>query len=546
MSKSKKHPSMTSARHKARTAYPAAGIKHEARHPLKQFKFPLIPVPVMVFILVWIWAFVCQGSVFRMVHENSFFAFNSTLMEFELSKPYGILWCIGRALLTTFRYPWIGALVLSFLLTSSCWLLGYAMRLTPKWRWVQYFPILVYTFIFTRQGVSNWYEAETGQVLGIPFCIFVILLVWGIIIRSFSRKHSPSIFTIPKDETRWQNLRQIAVAAVTIIAPMIYGAIARPYVRPLARMQVAVMEQDWQKVIDIAIENDEMSNRPMAANYAIALVQTDQIGERLFDIRLDYDPIQAIGVNEDTLGTSIYQMECNYHAGLVESAYHHAMNSLTMEGPTLRNLKMLCKTSLLRGEWQLAEKYLTILDEVPFEGDFVEKYRAMLQDTALIETDEEMRMVRLTEPIEDSFENQFMPPAFLGYNAALVGGERHSRNAIINSLMVQIYTKSMDGFMARIGSLQGTPPTSISEALALMSGKRPELTEIFPNLNYHIGRINELLIETQSYMTSSQERAAHALELFPKYKGFYPYYYFFGNLKATKKSSNKRSSSGVN
>ena len=63
----------------------------------------------------------------------------------------------------------------------------------------------------------------------------------------------------------------------------------------------------------------------------------------------------------------MYLMECDYHAGLVQTAYHHAMESMAMEGPTLRNLKMLCMASLLRSEWEVAEKYLTILSKVPFE-----------------------------------------------------------------------------------------------------------------------------------------------------------------------------------
>ena len=44
------------------------------------------------------------------------------------------------------------------------------------------------------------------------------------------------------------------------------------------------------------------------------------------------------------------------------------------------------------------------------------------------------------------------------------------------------------------------------------------------------------------------DRPGHAYELFGKYKGYYPYYYFFGNLKATKKgyTGQVTSNSGVN
>ena len=51
--------------------------------------------------------------------------------------------------------------------------------------------------------------------------------------------------------------------------------------------------------------------------------------------------------------------------------------------------------------------------------------------------------------------------------------------------------------------------------------------------------------EMKPYM---KDRPGFARELFPKYKGYYPYYYFFGNLKATRKTPKNEGSStaGVN
>lgn len=541
-------------------------------------RLPVLPIPIMVFLLVWWWAAYWQGDVFRMARENSFFAPDSLLMEYELSKTYGMIRCVGRALLTLFRYPWLGGMVLSIMLTLSCWLLGYAMKLTPRWRWIQWLPLAIYTGIFTYNGLNNYFEAETGYIMGIPLCILVILMVWGVIIRSFSKKHSPALFSLPKDETPMQNILQLATALIIGVVPaMIYGSIERPYVRPIAHMQVAVMEQDWDEVIETAHQNAELSYRPMAAQYAIALVQKDMIAEGLFDIRLDYDSLFITGINEanhDAL--NLYQMECDYHAGLTQTAYHHAMESMAMEGPTLRNLKMLCKTAILRNEWNLAEKYLTILDRVPFEGAFTEKYRAMLHDEQAVANDPEFAVIKETEPMHDLFENNLIQPVFLGYNAALPPSEARSKKALYNSLITNIYTKTMDDFLYRCQGLdaQGTP-TSIAQALALLSGKHPEIREYFTATTYLLPELQSFLESTQEYinpragiteeekegllalgmtpsggdtLTSAENRALHARELFTDYKGFYPYYYFFGNLKATKKKDKKGESSnaGVN
>ncbi len=538
-------------------------------------RLPLLPIPIVSFLLIWWWAGIWQGDVFRMIRENSFFAFDQLLMQYETCKPYGMLWSAGRGLLMLFRYPILGGALLSLMLTLSCWLLGYAMRLSARWRWIQWLPLCIYTGIITYQGLNNYYEAETGMTLGIPTAILSILIVWGIIIRSFSKKDSPAMVRLPKDETRKDNYLQLAVVALIGVLPaVVFGNVYRSYVRPIASMQISVMEQDWNKVIKTAEENAEESYRPLAAQYAMALVQTGEIGDRLFNIRLDYDTLYIKGLNGEAHNAlNMYQMECDFHAGLLQTAYHHAMESMAMEGPTLRNLKMLCKTCILRSEWEAAEKYLTILDRVPFEGDFVEKYRAMLHDVEAVNNDPEFAVVRELEPIHDNFENRFIQPVFLGYTSAL--GEGRSMSALKNSLMVNIYTKTMPQFLMRCQALVGqNPPINIGQAMALMSSKYPEVQKSFPNLSYYIPELQNFLNETNQYiqarpgiteeekaqllkmgitpsgkdtLISSENRALHARELFPRYKGYYPYYYFFGNLKATKKKDTKESSNaGVN
>ena len=505
----------------------------------------ILPMPVVALVLVWMWAALWQGDVFRIIRENSFFAFDQTLMQFELDKPNGMLWTTGRGLLMTFRLPWLGGLLLAFLLTASCWMLGYVLRLKGSMRWLQYLPILLFTGIFTYQGLSNWFEAESGHVMGYPLLVFVCLCVLTLITRIALRKPMPSLVRKPKDETPRQNRLQLYAIVLSLAIPMVYGAMQRPYVRPLAQMQVGVSQQDWQRVIDVAHANDEISNRPMAAQYAIALVQTNQVGEHMFDIRLDYDSVYVHSINGGTNPTNMYLMECDYHAGLVETAYHHAMESMAIEGPTLRNLKMLCKTSLLRNEWEAASKYIDILDRVPFEGDFVNYYRPMLRDSNRVNSDPEFITIRLLEPFHDVFENTLVQPTFLGYNASLTEGR--STNALINAIMVTIYTKSMPALMARIQPLIGTtPPASIMEAITLMSGKTPALKQAFPSIDMNLPRLQNFLSDTQQYVGSPEERAAHARELFPKYKGYYPYYYFFGNLKATRKQPKQEKSAGVN
>ena len=104
----------------------------------------------------------------------------------------------------------------------------------------------------------------------------------------------------------------------------------------------------------------------------------------------------------------------------------------------------------------------------------------------------------------------------------------------------------MPQFIERLEPIVGTTPSSIiMDGILLAENKQPGLSQHFSGLNFRQHQLQTFLRNMQPYM---KDRAGYAYELFPKYKGYYPYYYFFGNLKATKKgyTSLSSSSSGVN
>ena len=312
------------------------------------------------------------------------------------------------------------------------------------------------------------------------------------------------------------------------------------------RMQVQLMNEDWQGMVETAHDNDELSYRPLAANYAIALVHTGHLTDAFFDIRLDYDTLYLHSFDgTPDIGTGLYLTDCDYHAGLFRTATHHAIEHLTMHGPTLFSLKHLTRLALLDHDWPLARKYLYILRQTFFEDAFVERYEPMVEHPELVEADPVFRQLRLTEPVADSFESQYQEPVFLGYAATLMAGR--SREALMQSLMACLYSKRMPDFLMRTEPLVGSvPPRSIAEGLVTQIVKNPTILQAFPQLQMNV-QVYQNFIRNNT--EALKDRPANARRLFPEYKGYYPYYYFFGNLKATRKSSDKEhegSKAGVN
>ncbi len=512
----------------------------------KDSKPLLLPMMPLMFVATYLWAAWYYGDVLQMARERSFWVASTEQMEFLLSQEFGGLWYVGRMLMMLYVSPWLGALPLALMLTWSTWCLGYGMRLTARWRWVQYLPVGVFMAFLSYEGVNLFYENEAGAIMGIPFCATVILSIWALMIASFSRKKAPAIVGLPHDETRWQNLAQVGALVVVFGVQTVITEVYRPYVRVIADMNVSLLKSDWQEIMKTARANAELSHRPIAATYAIALVNTGQQCDRMYDIRLDYDPMyihRRNSIPEDNT-LPLYQEDCDYHAGFAQTCIHHAMERMTMIGPNIHSLHLLTKCALLTGEDEVARKYLRILSDVPFEEDFVQKYSAYVGNPEKINADPEMDKVRKLEPIHDSFENMYQQPVFLGYNLALMEGR--SRDALLNSLAVCIYSKSMPAFMMRTQPLEGTtPPENVADALCLMSAKDKDILNRFNGLRFRHEKMTNAMTQMQPYM---KDRPKYARELFDKYKGYYPYYYFFGNLKATRKSNkqDKSSTAGVN
>ena len=505
----------------------------------------LLPVLPLFMVAVWLWGSLYYGSVLHVSREYSFWASDTRLMQFVLCQNFGPLRYVGRLLLQLYQYPWLGGLCLSLMLGLISWLTGYCMRLAPRWRPLQYIPALACLAAITHQGLDLFFEAETGYIMGIPFVVLLVLTIWGVMIRSFSRKPTPALLGLPRDESVRQNLTGLTVVTVGLAAIIGYGEWRRPYVRVICQEMAMQYEQDWAGIERVARDHAAQSNRPMAAYYAMALVHTGEIAERMYDIRLDYDSLYLHGYGgQQNNGAPLYEPEGNYHAGFIEPCMHMCMEQMVMTGPTPRLLKLLVKCSLMREEWMLARKYLRLLRDVPFEGKFIAKYEAMLEDNERINEDDEIARLRLTEPIHDCFENQFQQPFFMGYNLNLV--EARGMEALTHSLCVCLYTKLMPPFLMRAQFIKGsTPPSIIADGLLLAEMKQPGASQGYGNLDMRATRLQGFLQATQPYM---KDRPGYAYQLFDKYKGYYPYYYFFGNLKATKKgyTGEATSKTGVN
>lgn len=506
-------------------------------------------VRLLFFAALWLWASWWMGDTFRICYENSYFVADAEQMRFLLQQQWGWLYAIGRALLMTMRYVWLGGLLLAVMLCTSCTMLARILRLPLRWRWLSALPATAWMTWVAWRGLNLYYQSEPGCTFG------WLVLVWVVILAAFIIVPSPSPTPAPTEEAEVPKVKQqhkgkqpvparkgkglvLASAAIILLCllllPILTTHLRHPYQRPVTKMQVQMLHQDWEAMAQTGHDNAELSYRPLAAFYAIALVHTGHLGDQMFDIRMDYDSLYLTRYGgQPDLGTNYYIIDCDYHAGMFRPATRKAMEHLTMQGPTLYSLKHLAKLALLENDWALARKYLHILRQQPFESEFTDKYWAMLDNAEAVKADKEFATVLQTVPLHDDFEGMYQEPFFLGYNAVRV--EFQSSASLIQSLIVNLYSKRMPPFLERTQPFVGsTPPKSIAEGLITQSIKNPAIMQAFPSLSMEAQTYRNFI---QAVQNDVKDRPAHARELFDRWKGYYPYYYLFGNLRATRPSA---------
>ena len=507
------------------------------------------------FLLSWAWSSWWMGDVLRIAYERSYFAADATLMYWLWQQPFGSLWIVGRALLTLYHWPLLGGLLVAVLLACGSWLVGYCLRLPRRWRWAQYLPACCWMIWTAWSGLDLYYMHEPGRIIGVPFLVFVVCAADAFVIWTFKRRrrHAPApVSPAPRKEERGARSFSFTLLLLPLfilllfLAPCLLLQHRHPFLRPLTRMQVQLMEQDYAGMVETGHKNAHLSYRPLAAYYAIGLVRTGHLTDQLFDIRLEYDTVYAHSYGGDPEQALNYNLvDCDFQSGLVRPAMRRAMEELTMDGPSLFTLKHLARMALIEGDWEVARKYFHIIRKAPFEGAFLEKYEPMLHRADLVEADPEFASVMQTAPLTHAFENQFAQPCFLGYFAVAESGR--SIQTLYYSLMANLYSKRMPDFLARCQVLVGsTPPRTIAEGLATQAPKNDFILQAFPQLKMDVQRYVGFLKVAAPYM---KERERGGRELFDEYHGYFPYYYFFGNIRATVKSDEKHletSKSGVN
>ncbi len=494
-----------------------------------KFAWPKMPFLAVSFLVIWLFSWLIYGDVFYICEQWSYFAFDKELMHEVLCVKTGALQIVGRFFLLFFKYPWLGGLIYSLILTSIVYFLIYIFNLNGFLRLLSLIPVCAWFVYIVSIGLSLFYQYDQSFAFYGPVICLLALILISFAVRIISKRKFPAVASDCKTDGTMPNVLNLCIPIVFFVLLSVYCSIEKQDVLYTTRMMRLCQNQDWNEMIDLGLKAKNPS-KAVAAYYAIGLRMNDQLNERLFDIYHQYPQTRLInrtGVEES--GYLLYESEIDFHFGLINPAYHYCMEHTVMSGKSVYCLKYMFLTSLLRNEKELADKYLELISFVPFERSFVKKYRPMLFDNSLVNSDYLLSTVYSMIPASDAYEEEFPIPLYIWYHKYL--NNFYSRRTFENSMAVALYTKDLDDFtkLARIMPDEPTVPAAFEDALVVEAMRKNDMKFLQQIPEYAVSSTKQMLNEAASLRGKSTKEKGIALK--DKYTGKYTFYYFYQNLK---------------
>ena len=521
--------------------------------------------------VLWVWCTWIYGDVFQRAQQEAFVVSDAESMKFLTDKPLGHIYWLGRYLLLIYKSKWVGGLVLSLVLWGTARLTDRLFAAAPRWQGVGLLvPCAILGFLASK-GLRLYYGGEPSLIVLLPLAALALVVLIRIVCglaghRSQVTGHNFSF------SWGW------GLASLAIILLFWFGGWRQQNVRLTARMQNDCMEQNWERMISDG-ESARRPTRPVAAYYAVASLRMGQLLDNMFQIPYDY-PDAGLDIGKEraklpkeqqysyktTEEYKVLQSDCDFATGLVQPAYHYCLEYNVMNGPTTRNLKRMAVCSIMLGEKELAKKYFDILARVPLEGGFVERYRPMVDNAALIDADAELAAVKKLmvgeyaddapfldkyrpylfpieasgdrdvqvvaqrmAPKENKFEQSYAQPIFLGYYAKPLPTKRENVELVVAT---HLYSKALAAITAPVQIMQneGIPINGVvKQALACLIAQSPQMKEAFQLEPTYLGQLDEFRYDLMEARAKDPSREALRKALKKKWLGTYYYYYFCEN-----------------
>ena len=392
-------------------------------------------------------------------------------------------------------------------------------------------PILYYS-VYEQTRFSRMFTAGMPafffEIRDLRTWIPYILLYLFPLVVPFIRFNGNSNHTLSRK--RFILTQGIATVAIIVIVQFFW--FRDPNFRAEIKMNHYMERLEWRKVLDIAKEQEQTPTRLMVLNRNLALLKLGRAGDEMFHY-LDggESPASPFEIRLMQVGGKMLY----YHYARMNFCYRWCLEDAVEYGWKIDYLKYMVKTSIISGEYALAQKYINTLKKTLFYKKWAEKYEKFIQNPDLIAKDREFAGILPLYQFEDQLDgdNTLVEIYLLNYFAHTYS-DLNTPMFDEAALMCALTLKDIQTFwncFFRYANSHKTDrmPTHYQEA-ALLYGNLEKTVDIskMPFDKTVKMRFQDFMRFAQKHAVKDVERDPEAKKLFyERYGDTFWYFYFF-------------------
>lgn len=333
-------------------------------------------IGIVVFLF---WAFPYKAAL-NYHEEFQFFLFDNDYLLDHLKETGGLSVYLSELLVQFYRIPLVGAAIIGieFMLI---FLLSYGVtKQLPAFKGKCLFPFIPVVALFILMGDVNVMHSLIMAVLLGLLLLYVIMSIF----KSFTYRIVGLFFACPlfwwMCGTSHYRIPGSFVTFSSIYAHNTYEAL---------EYDMLVREGQWDAIIIKAEKSKPTTSNTMCAtNLALGMkdklltkgVKLNRFGVKGLLPLFDHNPFRALNI-----------AEAYFHLGLINSAqrmYFESMEAIYNRNKSARCFCRLAETNIIIGNYEVAKKYLHLLQKTLFYKNWATKRLKMIEGgTAAIESD---------------------------------------------------------------------------------------------------------------------------------------------------------------
>lgn len=334
--------------------------------------------------------------------------------------------------------------IVYLLCAFACAFLSYELAWVPTWK-AALTPTLFYDLDATMPSV-HW----------APWIAVPVVIVAAEVLDLLSQKKKTILIA-----------SSLAFVAVLPLSLGIAGKFCDKRVATICEYEYYTVNERWSDLIDCCKKHEWM---PITANYLnMALSYEGKLCDDLFK----YDqrgPISLVMTHKDR-GVDVSQAHIMFAMGNFSAAQAVAFNTLlSLNGLCPPMVKMNAVIDILRGSYDVADKYLTILEKAPHYRKWAKQQRHFLWNDAELESDPVLGCRRNNFP-ESGLALYTDPMTELYYILEHNPSDKQAMQYALSYLML---AKDMNSVCQLVDAFYGTPcltelPVPVQEAVLFQS-----------------------------------------------------------------------------